>query len=103
MEAMFKKIDEFMKNTSGQIKTLEQHMGTQIKTLEQHMGTQIKTLEHQMGQLTSTVGEQHQKGKFPSITEMNPREHCKAIKLQSRTSYDGPSKPLDEEEKGEEE
>ncbi|KAL8461939.1 hypothetical protein ACS0TY_033138 [Phlomoides rotata] len=80
MEAMFKKMEEFMKNTSGQ----------------------IKTLEHQVGQLASTVGEQHQKGKFPSTTETNPREHCKAIKLQSGTSYDGPSKPLDEEEMGQE-
>ncbi|KAL8541503.1 hypothetical protein ACS0TY_002681 [Phlomoides rotata] len=62
------------------------------------MGTQIKTLEHQMGQLASTVGEQHQKGKFPSTTETNPREHCKAIKLRSGTRYDGPSNPIDEEE-----
>ncbi|KAL8556097.1 hypothetical protein ACS0TY_003779 [Phlomoides rotata] len=46
MEVMFKKMDEFMKSASGQ-----------IKTLEQQMGTQIKTLEHQMGQLASTVGE----------------------------------------------
>ncbi|KAL8498621.1 hypothetical protein ACS0TY_021819 [Phlomoides rotata] len=81
MEAMFKKMDEFMKGTSNQ----------------------IKTLEHQVGQLASTVGEQHQKGKFPSTTETNPREHCKAIKLRSGTSYDGPSKPLDEEEMGQEE
>ncbi|KAL8463754.1 hypothetical protein ACS0TY_033634 [Phlomoides rotata] len=37
-------------------------------------------------------------GKFPSTTETNPREHCKAIKLRSGTRYDGPSNPLDEEE-----
>ncbi|KAL8515495.1 hypothetical protein ACS0TY_014253 [Phlomoides rotata] len=80
-EAMFKRMEEFMKNTSGQ----------------------IKTLEHQVGQMASTMGEQHQKGKFPSTTETNPREHCKAIKLRSGTSYDGPSKPLDEEEMGQEE
>ncbi|KAL8541984.1 hypothetical protein ACS0TY_003008 [Phlomoides rotata] len=67
------------------------------------MGTQIKTLEHQMGQLASTMGEQYQKGKFPSTTEMNPMEHCKAIKLRSGTRYDGPSKPLDEEDMGKEE
>ncbi|KAL8458993.1 hypothetical protein ACS0TY_036461 [Phlomoides rotata] len=79
MEAMFTRMEEFMKNTSGQ----------------------IKTIEHQMGQLASTMGEQHQKGKFPSTTETNPREHCKAIKLRSGTSYDGPSKPLDGEYKGE--
>ncbi|KAL8503192.1 hypothetical protein ACS0TY_022081 [Phlomoides rotata] len=81
MEAMFKKMEEFMKGTSNQ----------------------IKTLEHQMGQLALTVGEQHQKGKFPSTTEMNPREHCKAIKLRSGTRYDGPSNPLEEEEVVEEE
>ncbi|KAL8498495.1 hypothetical protein ACS0TY_021720 [Phlomoides rotata] len=81
MEAMFKKMEEFMKGTSNQ----------------------IKTLEHQVGQLASTVGEQHQKGKFPSTTEINPRDHCKAIKLRSGISYDGPSKPLDEEEMGQEE
>ncbi|KAL8512742.1 hypothetical protein ACS0TY_019032 [Phlomoides rotata] len=81
MEAMFKKMEEFMKETS----------------------TQIKTLEHQMGQLASTVGEQHQKGKFPSTTETNPREHCKTIKLRSGTRYDGPSKPSDEEEMVQEE
>ncbi|KAL8474257.1 hypothetical protein ACS0TY_030905 [Phlomoides rotata] len=39
MEAMFKKMEEFMKGTSNH----------------------IKTLEHQMGQLASTVGEKHQK------------------------------------------
>ncbi|KAL8477149.1 hypothetical protein ACS0TY_029449 [Phlomoides rotata] len=71
MEAMFKKIEEFTKGTSNK----------------------IKTLEHQMGQLAS-----YQKGKFPSTTETNPREHCKAIKLRSGTRYDGPSNPLDEEE-----
>ncbi|KAL8520660.1 hypothetical protein ACS0TY_011266 [Phlomoides rotata] len=87
MEAMFKKMDEFMKGTSSH-----------IKSLEQQMGTQIKTLEHQMGQLASTVGEQHQRGKFPSTTETNPKEHCKAIKLRSGTKYDGPPNPLDEEE-----
>ncbi|KAL8543131.1 hypothetical protein ACS0TY_003863 [Phlomoides rotata] len=92
MEATFKKMDEFMKGTSGQ-----------IKNLEQQIGTQIKNLEHQMGQLASTVGEQHQKGKFPSTTETNPREHCKAIKLRSGTRYDGPSKPPDEEEMVQEE
>ncbi|KAL8478499.1 hypothetical protein ACS0TY_030403 [Phlomoides rotata] len=74
-------MEEFMKNTNGQ----------------------IKTLEHQMGQLASTVGEQHQKGKFLSTTETNPREHCKAIKLRSGTRYDGPSKPLDEDEMVQEE
>ncbi|KAL8499298.1 hypothetical protein ACS0TY_022323 [Phlomoides rotata] len=69
-------MEEFMKNTSGQ----------------------IKTLEHQMGQLATTVGQQHQKGKLPSTTETNPIEHCKAIQLCSGTSYEGPRKPLEHDD-----
>ncbi|KAL8479086.1 hypothetical protein ACS0TY_030833 [Phlomoides rotata] len=53
MEVMFKKMDEFMKSTSSQ-----------IKTMEQQMGSQIKTLEHQMGQMASSLGQQHQKESF---------------------------------------
>ncbi|KAL8535201.1 hypothetical protein ACS0TY_010998 [Phlomoides rotata] len=70
------KMDEFIKDTNNQ----------------------IKTLEHQMGQMASNFGQQHQKGKFLSTTETNPREHCKAIKLRSGTRYDGPSNSLDEGE-----
>ncbi|KAL8535149.1 hypothetical protein ACS0TY_010966 [Phlomoides rotata] len=51
-----------------------------------------------MGKMASNFRQQHQKGKFPSTTETNPREHCKAIKLRSGTRYDGPSNPIDEEE-----
>ncbi|KAL8523892.1 hypothetical protein ACS0TY_013741 [Phlomoides rotata] len=39
MEAMFKKMDEFMKGTSSHIKSLEQQMGTQIKTPRASNGT----------------------------------------------------------------
>ncbi|KAL8529890.1 hypothetical protein ACS0TY_007089 [Phlomoides rotata] len=43
------------------------------------------------------------KGKFPSTTESNPKEHCKAIELRSGTKYQGPFLPneLDEEKKDE--
>ncbi|KAL8497250.1 hypothetical protein ACS0TY_020798 [Phlomoides rotata] len=40
------------------------------------------------------------KGKFPSTTELNPKEHCKAIELRSGTKYHGP--PLPSEDKLEE-
>ncbi|KAL8496059.1 hypothetical protein ACS0TY_019967 [Phlomoides rotata] len=36
------------------------------------------------------------KGKFPSTTEPNPKEHCKAIELRSRTKYQGPSLPSED-------
>ncbi|KAL8472651.1 hypothetical protein ACS0TY_029748 [Phlomoides rotata] len=38
------------------------------------------------------------KGKFPSTTEPNPREHCKAVELRSGKRYDGPPMPIDLEE-----
>ena len=42
----------------------------------------MKNLETQMGQLANKLKNQ-QKGNFPSDTEQNPRDHCKAITLRS--------------------
>ncbi|KAL8488825.1 hypothetical protein ACS0TY_024940 [Phlomoides rotata] len=88
LERMFKKMEE-----------KDAKMDEYIKATN----NEIKSLEHQMGQMASNFGQQHQMGKFPSTTEMNPKEHCKAVELRSGTSYEGPSKPLDEDEKGQEE
>ncbi|KAL8556668.1 hypothetical protein ACS0TY_004205 [Phlomoides rotata] len=52
-----------------------------------------------MGQLASNFGQQHQKGTFSSTTKMNHKEHCKAIKLRSGTSYEGSSMPSEHDEK----
>ncbi|KAL8512574.1 hypothetical protein ACS0TY_018895 [Phlomoides rotata] len=49
-----------------------------------------------MGQLATTVGNMQNKGKFPSTTEPNPKEHYKAIELRSGTRYQGPSLPSEE-------
>ncbi|KAL8480003.1 hypothetical protein ACS0TY_026803 [Phlomoides rotata] len=38
--------------------------------------------------------------KFPSTTEVNPREHCKAIALRSGTHYEGPSMPQEKDREG---
>ena len=40
----------------------------------------MKNLEVQIGQLDTTINAQ-QKGTFPSNTEVNPKEQCKAIIL----------------------
>ncbi|KAL8511208.1 hypothetical protein ACS0TY_017870 [Phlomoides rotata] len=53
---------------------------------------QLKNLEFQIGQVASSSQTRDQ-GKFPSTTEVNPREHCKAITLRSGTNYKGPSIP----------
>ncbi|KAL8511898.1 hypothetical protein ACS0TY_018366 [Phlomoides rotata] len=53
------KVDEYMKSNSSQ----------------------MKNMEFQIGQLAKTVGHMQNKGKFPSTTESNPKEHCKTIEL----------------------
>ncbi|KAL8479731.1 hypothetical protein ACS0TY_026603 [Phlomoides rotata] len=65
------KVDEYMKSNSSQ----------------------MKNMEFQIRQLATTVGHMQNKGKFPSTTESNPKEHCKAIELRSGTRYQGPLLP----------
>ncbi|KAL8502734.1 hypothetical protein ACS0TY_021736 [Phlomoides rotata] len=71
----------------------------QYKNLEAQvtqMNQQQKAMEFQMGQLATTVGNIQNKGKFPSTTEPNPKEHCKAIELRSGTKYQGPPLPSED-------
>ncbi|KAL8525297.1 hypothetical protein ACS0TY_014794 [Phlomoides rotata] len=58
--------------------------------------SQIKNMEFQIGQLATTVGHMQNKGKFPSTTKPNPKEHCKAIELRSGTKYQGPPLPSED-------
>ncbi|KAL8493628.1 hypothetical protein ACS0TY_024711 [Phlomoides rotata] len=67
-------------------------MGQQFTQINQ----QQKTMEFQMGKLATTVGNMQNKRKFPSTTDLNPKEHCKAIELRSGTKYQGPSLPSEE-------
>ncbi|KAL8479913.1 hypothetical protein ACS0TY_026743 [Phlomoides rotata] len=60
------------------------------------MSQQQRTTDFQMGQLATTVGNMQNKGKFPSTTEPNPKEHWKAIKLRSGTKYQGPPLPSED-------
>ena len=56
-----------------------------------NMGATIKSLEVQIGQLASSINA-YQRGKFPSDTEVNPKEQCKAITLRSRKEIEGARK-----------
>ncbi|XP_022159119.1 uncharacterized protein LOC111025551 [Momordica charantia] len=58
--------------------------------------TAIKNMEVQIGQMASTLNIM-QKGKFPSDTEVNPREHCKAVTLRSGKELQEPEKKKMEE------
>ncbi|KAL8515492.1 hypothetical protein ACS0TY_014250 [Phlomoides rotata] len=61
------------------------------------MSQQQRTTDFQLGQLATTVGNMQNKGKFPSTTEPNPKEHCKAIELRSGTKYQGPQLPSEDD------
>ncbi|KAL8475182.1 hypothetical protein ACS0TY_030819 [Phlomoides rotata] len=70
------KVSEYMKSNSNQMKNME---------------AQQKAMDFQLGQLATTVGNMQNKGKFPSTTEPNPKEYCKAIELRSGTKTKGPN------------
>ncbi|KAJ4723214.1 DNA-directed DNA polymerase [Melia azedarach] len=56
-----------------------------LDNMETHMvniGATVKSLEVQVGQLATSIKSLHS-GKFPSDTEVNPREQCKVITLRS--------------------
>ena len=56
-----------------------------------NMGATIKFLEVQIGQFASSINAQ-QRGKFPSNTEVNPKEQCKAITLRNGKEIEGARK-----------
>ncbi|XP_022868727.1 uncharacterized protein LOC111388274 [Olea europaea var. sylvestris] len=65
-----------------------------IETHVSNMGATMKNLEVQIGQLATSMKSQQQ-GKFPSDTEVNPKEHCKAVILRNGKQV-GESEPTEE-------
>ncbi|XP_073129616.1 uncharacterized protein [Henckelia pumila] len=58
---------------------------TRMDSMETHMcslGAMMKSMETQIGQLAHALKDQNQ-GQFPSNTEVNPKEQCKAVELRS--------------------
>ncbi|XP_075473858.1 uncharacterized protein LOC142504902 [Primulina tabacum] len=51
-----------------------------------NMGATMKSLETQIGQLANALREQNM-GQFPSNTEVNPKEQCKAVTLRSGKNW----------------
>ena len=79
-KARFKKSDSWLDN---------------IETHCSNMGATMKSLEVQIGQLATTINAQ-QRGTFPSNTEVNPKEQCKAITLRSGREIErSPSKEIE--------
>ncbi|XP_073051222.1 uncharacterized protein [Primulina eburnea] len=63
-----------MARTESRLDNMETHMG--------NMGATMKSLETQIGQLANALRDQN-RGQFPSNTEVNPKEQCKAVTLRS--------------------
>ncbi|XP_073060052.1 uncharacterized protein [Primulina eburnea] len=63
-----------MARTESRLDNMETHMS--------NMGATMKSLETQIGQLATALKDQN-RGQFPSNTEVNPREQCKAVTLRS--------------------
>ncbi|KAF5450006.1 hypothetical protein F2P56_030391 [Juglans regia] len=72
----------FIQETNARFKKTDSRLDN-IETHCSNMGAAIKkNIEVQIGQLATTINAQ-QRGTFPSNTEVNPREQCKAIILRS--------------------
>ncbi|XP_075486207.1 uncharacterized protein LOC142525801 [Primulina tabacum] len=75
-----------MARTESRLDNMETHIG--------NMGATMKSLETQIGQLANALKDQN-RGQFPSNTEVNPREQCKAVTLRSGKEV-GIPKPAEE-------
>ncbi|XP_068644707.1 uncharacterized protein [Aristolochia californica] len=71
----------FVRETNARFKKTDSRLDI-IETHCSNMGATMKNLEVQIGQLATTINAQ-QRGDFPSNTEVNPKEQCKAITLSS--------------------
>ncbi|XP_073294558.1 uncharacterized protein [Primulina huaijiensis] len=63
-----------MARTKSRLDSMETHIG--------NMGATMKSLETQIGQLANALRDQN-RGPFPSNTEVNPKELCKAVTVRS--------------------
>lgn len=97
-------IEKILKDFMDYHSKLVEAQGNKVEKLEGEMVTvvkQLRMLEVHLGQIASSSN-QHQKGKLPSTTEVNPKGQLNAIHLISGTSYNEPPMPkdgLDEENK----
>ncbi|PON34318.1 hypothetical protein PanWU01x14_345350, partial [Parasponia andersonii] len=81
-------LSTFIMETRSQFNKDEARMDN-IETHMGNMGATMKSFEVQIGQLASSINAQ-KTGKFLSDTEVNPKEHYKAITLISGREVGGP-------------
>ncbi|XP_024019991.1 uncharacterized protein LOC112091203 [Morus notabilis] len=92
-------LSTFIVETRGRFNKDEARLDN-IETHCNNMNATMKSLEVQIGQLANAVKGQSS-GKFPSDTEPNPKDHCKAITLRSEEEVEAP-KPQEDKIKEEE-
>ncbi|KAL5545044.1 hypothetical protein UlMin_008828 [Ulmus minor] len=71
----------FVEETKARFKKHDSGLD-KIETHYSNMGDTMKNLEVQIGKLATTINAQ-ERGTFPSNSEMNPKEQCKAITLRN--------------------
>ncbi|XP_075486227.1 uncharacterized protein LOC142525823 [Primulina tabacum] len=74
-------VGTFVAESGRRLARTESHLDS-METHMWNMGAKIKSLETQIGQLANALKDQN-RGQFPSNTEVNPREQCKAVTLGS--------------------
>jgi hypothetical protein len=92
-------LSTFIVETRGRFNKDEARLDN-IETHCNNMNATMKSLEVQIGQLANAVKGQSS-GNFPSDTEPNPKDHCKAITLRSGKEVEAP-KPQEDKTKEEE-
>ncbi|XP_041011488.1 uncharacterized protein LOC121255284 [Juglans microcarpa x Juglans regia] len=78
----------FVEEANARFKKTDSRLDN-IETHCSNMGAAIKNIEVQIRQLATTINAQ-QRGTFPSNTEVNPKEQCKAITLRSGKEIERP-------------
>ena len=83
-------LSTFIVETRGRFNKYEEQLDN-IETYYTNMNASMKSLEMQLGQIANEINNQS-KGKFPSDTEQNPSDQCKAITTRNGKQV-GSSKP----------
>ncbi|CAH9118029.1 unnamed protein product [Cuscuta europaea] len=85
LHSQFTKLDLYFEDQNMKL-------NQRIDTIEQYNKASIRNLEVQMGQLAQKVSSREQ-GKFPTTTEVNPRESVMAITTRSGRKTEDPKMP----------
>ncbi|XP_057780767.1 uncharacterized protein LOC130999277 [Salvia miltiorrhiza] len=101
-------LEDMMQQMLTEMSIMKTTVNTRMTNLESQVGhiennfsalsKQVQMLETQVGQMANQAAAQHTPGKFPSNTEINPKNQCNAILLRSGTQYQNHTEQRDHPE-----